>query len=82
MPHKNVPPEFLVEGNEMPRVADPLCEIDNPLHEETSWGDNHFGYSFRGPAQGDGSENLEWGGFARACKAAKFNFFQEVFFNE
>ena len=44
-----------------------------------------FGYSFLEPAQGDGSESLGkggGGGFERACKAAKFNFSQEVFFNE
>ena len=31
LPHKNVLPEFLVEGNRMSRVADPSSEIDNPL---------------------------------------------------
>ena len=27
----------------MPRVADPLSEIDNLLHEGTTWGDNLTG---------------------------------------
>ena len=40
LPHQDVPPEFLVEGNKMPRVADPSSEIDDPLHEGTAWGDN------------------------------------------
>ena len=43
LPHKNVLPEFLVEGNTMPRVADPPSEIYNPLHEETTQGDNPTG---------------------------------------
>jgi len=43
LPHKNVLPEFLVEGNKMPRVADPSSEIDNPLHEGTTRGDNPTG---------------------------------------
>jgi len=43
LPHKNVLPEFLIEGNKMPQVADPPSEIDNPLHKGTTWGDNPTG---------------------------------------
>ena len=43
LPQKNVLPEFLVERYKMPRVADPSSEIDNPLHEGATWGNDPTG---------------------------------------
>ena len=41
LPHTDV--QLLVEGNKVPRVADPSSEIDDPLHEEVTLGDNSTG---------------------------------------